>query len=245
MDGKVVLVTGASRGIGKAIATAAAEAGGTVVVNYNQSEAEAAALVDSLAAKGLKAVRFKADVSVEKEVQDLFRFIRERYGRLDVMVNNAGIVGNNLLVMTSADEFDRIVAVNCRGTFLCLRAAGKMMMKQKGGRIINIASIVGRRGNRGQIAYSASKSFVIGLTYSASKELGDSGINVNAIAPGFIDTDMTRSLKEEIRQKLVQDTPLGRAGAPEDVARVAMFLMSEDSAYVNGQVLGVDGGQVM
>ncbi len=245
MNDKIVLVTGASRGIGRAIARAAAREGATVVINYNHSEAEAKGLAEELRSRGLRAETFRADVSSEAEVQALFKFMRERFGRLDVLVNNAGIVGNNLLLMTSTEELDRIMAVNCRGSFLCLRAAAKMMMKQRSGRIINLASIVGRRGNRGQAAYSASKAFVIGMTLSAAKELGESGICVNAIAPGFIDTDMTRGLKEEVRQKLISDTPLKRAGSAEDVAEMALFLMSDKASFINGQILGVDGGQVL
>ncbi len=245
MNDKIVLVTGASRGIGRAIARAAAGEGATVLINYNHSEAEAKGLAEELRSHGLRAETFRADVSSEAEVQALFKFMRERFGRLDVLVNNAGIVGNNLLLMTSTEELDRIMAVNCRGSFLCLRAAAKMMMKQRSGRIINLASIVGRRGNRGQAAYSASKAFVIGMTLSAAKELGESGICVNAIAPGFIDTDMTRGLKEEVRQKLISDTPLKRAGSAEDVAEMALFLMSDKASFINGQILGVDGGQVL
>jgi 3-oxoacyl-[acyl-carrier protein] reductase len=245
IDDKVVLVTGAGRGIGSAVARSAAEAGAAVVINYSRSEVEAQKLASELRSKGCKVEVFKADVSVESEVQAMFKFVRERFGRLDVLVNNAGVVGNNLLLMTSAEELDRIIAVNCRGSFLCLRAAAKMMMKQRDGRIINLASIVGVHGNRGQAAYSASKAFIIGMTLSAAKELGEAGIRVNAIAPGFIDTDMTRGLKDEVKQKLISDTPLGCAGTPEDVASVALFLMSENSGFINGQVIGVDGGQKM
>jgi 3-oxoacyl-[acyl-carrier protein] reductase len=245
MNDKIVLVTGASRGIGRAIARAVAAEGATVVINYNHSETDALGLAEELRSQGLKAETFRADVSVEADVQALFKSMRERFGRLDVLVNNAGIVGNNLLLMTSTEELDRIMAVNCRGSFLCLRAAAKMMIKQRTGRIINLASIVGRRGNRGQAAYSASKAFVIGMTLSAAKELGESGICVNAIAPGFIDTDMTRGLKEEVRQKLIADTPLKRAGSTEDVAAMALFLMSDKASFINGQILGVDGGQIL
>lgn len=245
MGDKIVLVTGAGRGIGRSIASSAAEAGASVVINYNKSEAEALALIDELKGRGLKADGFKADVSSEAEVQSMFKFIRERYTRLDVLVNNAGVMGTSLLQMTSAEELDRIMSVNCRGSFLCLRAAAKMMARQKSGRIINLTSIVGLRGNRGQVAYSASKSFVIGMTLSAAKELGPSGICVNAIAPGFIDTDMTKGIGEEVRLERIADTPLGRAGRPEDVAAVAMFLMSDGGSFINGQVIGVDGGQRM
>lgn len=241
----VVLVTGASRGIGRAIAVSAAEAGATVIVNYRRSEVEAGVLVEELRARGLKVEGFKADVSSEAEVQSMFRFIRERFARLDVLVNNAGVMSSSLLPMTSAEELDRVIATNCRGAFLCLRAAAKMMARQKNGRIINLTSIVGTKGARGQVAYSASKAFVVGMTLSAAKELGEIGIRVNAIAPGLIDTDMTKDLKAEVREARVADTPLGRAGRPEEVAAVALFLMSDESGYVNGQVIGVDGGQRM
>lgn len=245
LEGKIVLVTGASKGIGRAIAEAAGKEGATVIVNYLRSEEDAKAVVEAIRQRGGRAEPFKADVSVEAEVGALFKFIKERYGRLDVLVNNAGIVGNSLLMMTGAEEFDRIMAVNCRGSFLCLRAAAKMMARQKEGRIINLASVVGVHGNRGQVAYSGSKAFIIGMTKSAAKELGPMGIRVNAMAPGFIDTDMTRDLKPEVKAQLLGNVALGRPGTPEDVAGLAVFLMSKGSDYINGQVLGVDGGQVI
>jgi 3-oxoacyl-[acyl-carrier protein] reductase len=245
LQGKVILVTGASRGIGRAVALKAAKNGATVIANYCKSEREAKDLLNQAAGEGVSIDAFKADVSKEQETNEMFKHIRERYGRLDVLVNNAGIVSNNLLMMTSTDELNRIMDVNCKGSFLCMRSAAKLMMKQKSGRIVNISSIVGIHGNSGQVAYSGSKSFIIGMTKSAAKELGMYGINVNAVAPGFIDTDMTKDLSSEVRQRLLSNTPLGRIGTPEDVASVVIFLCSDMSDYISGQVIGVDGAQIM
>ena len=245
LQGKVILVTGASRGIGRAIALLAAKNGATVVANYNRSEREAKDLVNQAAGEGLKLDIFKADASSEQEIDLMFKHIREKHGRLDALVNNAGIVSNNLLMMTRTDELNKIIEVNCRGPFLCMRSAAKMMMKQRSGRIVNVSSIVGVQGNSGQIAYSGSKSFIIGMTKSAAKELGMYGINVNAVAPGFIDTDMTKSLDDKVKQKLLSNTSLGRIGTPEDVAKVVIFLCSDMGNYVSGQVIGVDGAQIM
>jgi len=245
LQGKVILVTGASKGIGRAIALMAAKNGATVVANYNRSEREARDLVNQATGEGLKIDIFKADVSSEQEIDLMFKHIRERHGHLDALVNNAGIVSNNLLMMTRTDELNRIIEVNCKGSFLCMRSAAKLMMKQKCGRIVNISSIVGVQGNSGQVAYSGSKSFIIGMTKSAAKELGIYGINVNAVAPGYIDTDMTKNLSVEVKQKLLSNTPLGRIGTPEDVAKVVIFLCSDMGSYISGQVIGVDGAQIM
>jgi len=245
LQGKVILVTGASRGIGRAIALMAAKNGATVVANYNRSEREAKDLLNQDAGEGLKLDIFKADVSSEQEIDLMFKHIREKHGRLDALVNNAGIVSNNLLMMTKTDELNRIIDVNCKGPFLCMRSAAKLMMKQRYGRIVNVSSIVGVQGNSGQVAYSGSKSFIIGMTKSAAKELGMYGINVNAVAPGFIDTDMTKNLGVEVKQKLLSNTPLGRIGTPEDVAKVVIFLCSDMGNYISGQVIGADGAQIM
>ena len=223
----------------------AAKNGATVVANYNRSEREAKDLLNQAAGEGLKIDIFKADVSSEQEIDLMFKHIREKHGRLDALVNNAGIVSNNLLMMTKTDELDRIIEVNCKGPFLCMRSAAKLMMKHRYGRIVNISSIVGVQGNSGQVAYSGSKSFIIGMTKSAAKELGMYGINVNAVAPGFIDTDMTKNLGVEVKQKLLSNTPLGRIGTPEDVAKVVVFLCSDMGSFISGQVIGADGAQIM
>ena len=240
---KVILVTGASRGIGRATALLLAEHGAKVVVNYNKSEREAEEVISII--RGKEAIKIKADVANEEEVKGMFSEIKEKFGRIDVLVNNAGIMRSNLLLMTKTDEFNEIVETNCKGVFLCMRAATKMMMKRRYGKIINISSIVGLKGNSGQIVYSGSKAFLIGLTKSAAKELGMYGITVNAVAPGIIDTDMTKDLTEEIKQDLLNNVSLERIGTPEDVAKVILFLCSELSDYVSGQVIGVDGCQIM
>ena len=245
LQGKVILVTGASRGIGRAVALMAARQGATVIANYCKSEKEALDLADQTNVEGLMLEVFKADVSKEEEIDQMFAHIREKHRRLDGLVNNAGIVSNNLLMMTKSDELKRVIDVNCSGSFLCMRSAAKLMMKQKSGKIVNIASIVGVHGNSGQVAYSGSKSFIIGMTKSAAKELGMYGISVNAVAPGLIDTDMTKDLRDEVRQRLLANTPLGRVGTPEDVAKMVVFLCSDISDYISGQIVGVDGAQIM
>ena len=245
LTNKVVLITGASRGIGKATALLAAENHAHVIINYFKSEDAASDLVDEITKNGHSALMIKANVANEKEVKEMFSVIKEKFGRIDVLVNNAGIMKNNLLLMTRTEEFNDIVETNCKGPFLCMRAATKMMMKQRDGKIINMSSIVGTKGNDGQIVYSSSKAFLIGMTRSAAKELGMYGITVNAIAPGLINTDMTKDLKEDIKQGLIGNVALKRIGTPEDVSKVVLFLSSELSDYVSGQVIGVDGCQIM
>lgn len=242
---KVILVTGASRGIGRATALLLAEHGAKVIVNYNKSEKEAEEVISMIREKGNEAIKIKADVAKEEEVKKMFSEIKEKFGRIDVLVNNAGIMKNNLLLMTKTEEFNETVETNCKSVFLCMRAATKMMMAKKSGKIINVSSIVGTNGNSGQIVYSGSKAFLIGMTKSAAKELGMYGITVNAVAPGLIDTDMTKGLKEDIKQNLLNNVSLKRIGTPEDVAKVILFLSSGLSDYVSGQVIGIDGCQVM
>ena len=242
---KVMLITGAGRGIGRATALLAAENHARVIVNYNNSERAADELLDLIAAKGASAIKIKADVSKEDEVKRMFKEVKSEFGHLDILVNNAGIMRNNLLMMTKVDELSGMYDINCKGTFLCSQNAAKMMMRQNFGRIINLSSIVGTHGSHGQTAYAASKSFIVGFTTSAAKELGRYNITVNAIAPGLIATDMTKDLKDEVRAELIGNIALGRIGTPEDIAKVVLFLASPLGDYVSGQIIGVDGCQVM
>ncbi len=245
LTGKVVLVTGASRGIGRATALLAAENHAHVIINYNRSEEKAVELADLIRGKGLQASLLKADVSSEAEVRDMFRAIREKHSSLDVLVNNAGIMQNNLLMLSNTELFDRTIATNLKGTFLCARYASNLMKKQGAGRIINLSSTIGLHGNVGQTVYSASKAAVVGFTKSAAKELGRYGITVNAIAPGFIETDLLKDLKPALREKMISNIALGRVGIPEDVAKVVLFLSSDLGEYVSGEVIVVDGCQIM
>jgi 3-oxoacyl-[acyl-carrier protein] reductase len=245
LDGKVVLVTGASRGIGKAIALLAAENHAHVIVNYNKSEKGASELVDLMHGKGFSASMIKADVSSEDEVKDMFGSIKEKHSRIDVLVNNAGLMRNSLLALTSTELFDHTIDVNLKGTFLCTRHASNMMRKQRSGRIINISSIVGLQGYEGQTIYSASKAAVIGFTRSAAKELGRYGITVNAIAPGLIETDLVKDMKPDVKDKMLSNISLGRIGTPEDIAKVVLFLSSDLANYVSGAVIAVDGCQTI
>ncbi len=245
LDSKVVLVTGASRGIGKAIALLAAENHAHVIINYNKNEKGAAELVDMIHGKGFSASMIKADVSSEDEVKDMFSSIKEKHSRVDVLVNNAGLMRNSLLALTSTELFDHTIDVNLKGTFLCTRYASNMMRKQRSGRIINISSIVGLQGYEGQAVYSASKAAVIGFTRSVAKELGRYGITVNAIAPGLIETDLIKDIKPDIREKMLSNISLGRIGTPEDVAKVVLFLSSDLASYVSGSVIAVDGCQTI
>lgn len=242
---KIIFITGGSRGIGRATALLAAENHAQVIINYNRGQTEAEGVVAAIQKKGLRASMVQGDVSNEDDVKRMFSEIKKQYAGIDILVNNAGIMKNNLLLMTKTEEFDQLVDVNCKGVFLCTRQASKIMLKQKTGKVINLASIVGRYGNNGQTVYSATKSFVIGFTKSSAKELGRFGITVNAVAPGFIETDLTEDTSAEIRKELLSCIPLGRFGTPDDVAKVILFLSSDLGNYVSGQVIGVDGSQIM
>lgn len=243
LDGQTALVTGGGRGIGRAIAIALAEAGAEVVVNYANSASGADAVVEQITAAGGSAYALKANVSIEAEVDGLMKTVLERSGRIDVLVNNAGITRDGLLMRMKTDDWQSVIELNLSGVFLCSRAVARPMLKQKSGRIINITSVVGLIGNAGQANYAAAKAGVIGLTRSTAKELASRGITVNAVAPGFIATDMTKDLNAEL---ILKDIPLGTFGTQEQVAGAVRFLAADPAAaYITGQVLQVDGGMVM
>ncbi|MBM7571788.1 3-oxoacyl-[acyl-carrier-protein] reductase [Aquibacillus albus] len=245
LQGKVALVTGASRGIGRAIALELAKQGAKVAVNFAGSEDKAQRVVEEIQQLGSEAIKVKANVSLETDVKDMIKQVVNEFGSLDILVNNAGITRDNLLMRMKEEEFDEVIQTNLKGVFLCTKGVTRQMMKQKSGRIINIASIVGVSGNPGQANYVAAKAGVIGLTKTTAKELASRNILVNAIAPGFIETDMTDKLSEDQQSGIMDMIPLAKLGKAEDVARVVRFLASEDSNYITGQTIHVDGGMVM
>ncbi len=245
LEGKVAIITGASRGIGKAIALKLAEHGADCVINYAGNESLAAETAVEIERMGRKAITVKADVSDAKQVEDMVKETLEHFGKVDILVNNAGITRDNLIMRMKESEFDEVIDTNLKGVFNCLKAVTRPMMKQRSGTIINVTSVIGSIGNPGQANYAAAKSGVIGLTKTAAKELASRGITVNAVAPGFIDTDMTKQLPEEAVARLKEQIPLQRLGVPEDIAKVALFLASDAASYMTGQTLHVDGGMYM
>ena len=238
----VALVTGGSRGIGSVIAKAFAQDGIDVAICYSGNEAAAKETVAECEEFGVKAVCVKADVSNASEVDDLFKTIKDSMGSVDILVNNAGITRDGLLLRMKEADFDDVIDINLKGTYLCTKAAIKDMMKQKKGRIINITSIVGVQGNAGQANYAASKAGIIGFTKSVAREYGSKNITVNAVAPGFIETAMTDVLLEDVKKAYLSQIPLNRFGSPEDVANVVKFLASDDAGYITGQTIEVTGG---
>lgn len=243
--GKVAIVTGGSRGIGKAIALELGKNGATVIVNYNQSADAANAVIEEIKAAGGAGMAFQADVSNAEQVENLFKTVTKEYGQVDILVNNAGITRDNVIMMLKPDDFDAVINTNLRSAWLCSKAASRAMMKKRYGRIINITSVVGIAGNGGQTNYAASKAGMIGLTKSLAKEIASRNITVNAVAPGFIETDMTSELSDELMKRAIEAIPLGRQGKAVDVAKAVAFLASDDAEYITGQVLVVDGGMVM
>lgn len=242
---KVAIITGASRGIGRAIALKFAEAGADCIVNYAGNEAMAAETVREIESLGRRAAAIQADVSDEKQVTAMIKQTLEEFGRIDILVNNAGITRDNLIMRMKESEFDDVININLKGVFNGIKAVSRPMMKQRSGTIINVTSVVGSTGNAGQANYAAAKSGVIGLTKTAAKELASRGITVNALAPGFIDTDMTRQLSEDTIQQLKDQIPLNRLGHADDIAKVALFLASDGASYMTGQTIHVDGGMYM
>lgn len=242
---KVALVTGASRGIGRAIALLMAKQGADVVVNYSGSEGAAQETVDAILAMGRKAIKIKANVGNAEEVAAMVDEAHTTFGRIDILVNNAGITRDGLLMRMKDSDWDDVININLKGVYLMTKAVSKIMMKQRSGKIVNMTSVVGVTGNAGQANYSASKAGVIGFTKTCAKELASRGITVNAIAPGFIHTDMTDVLPDKVKDAMVHTIPLGRMAEPDEVAAVAAFLVSDMSCYITGQVINVDGGMVM
>jgi 3-oxoacyl-[acyl-carrier protein] reductase len=245
LKGKCAIITGASRGIGKAVALKLASLGANIVINYRSNEKEAIEVENEIKAMGVETLCVKGDISKSEEVENLIASAKEKFGTIDIMVNNAGITKDTLILRMKDEDFDSVIDVNLKGVFKCLKAITPVMVKQKHGKIINLSSVVGISGNAGQVNYAASKAGVIGMTKSLAKEVGSRGITVNAVAPGFIETDMTNELNDKIKEEAKKNIPLKRLGTAKDVANVVAFLASESADYVTGQVIQVDGGMLM
>jgi 3-oxoacyl-[acyl-carrier protein] reductase len=244
LKGKVAIVTGGARGIGKSIVTEMAREGCDLVVSDIDLDGAAAAAKE-VEAIGRKAIPLKSDVSSSEDVENMVKSAVAAFGKIDILVNNAGITRDALLIRMSESDWDRVLDINLKGAFLCTKSVLRLMMKQRSGKIINMASVVGVSGNAGQANYSASKAGLIGFTKSIAKEAASRNIQVNAIAPGFIETEMTGRLPDEVKTWFIENSPIKRPGKPEEVARVAVFLASSDSDYITGQVIHIDGGMIM
>jgi 3-oxoacyl-[acyl-carrier-protein] reductase (EC 1.1.1.100) len=242
---RIAVVTGGSRGIGRAIAMTLAAAGATVVVNYQRNAAAADETVAAITAADGAAISIQADVSVSADVERLFKTVLDQYGTVDILVNNAGITRDTLLLRMKEDDFDTVIDTNLRGVYLCTKAALRPMTRARSGRIINITSVVGLIGNAGQSNYAAAKAGIIGFTRAVAREMASRGITINAVAPGYIETELTAGLGEQVRAAILEAIPLGRLGTPQDVANLVCFLASDAAAYITGQTLTVDGGMVM
>lgn len=246
LSGKVALITGSARGIGKAIALELANHGAKIVINDILPKNEIDKTLEEIRKSGDQAIGIRADITIFKEVESMVKEIINKFGKIDILVNNAGIIRDSLLIRMKEEDWDAVININLKGTFNCSKTVAKYMMRQKsGGKIVNISSVIGLVGNIGQANYAASKAGIIGLTKSIAKELALRNINVNAIAPGFIETDMTKKLSEKVIKDLQQQIPLKRLGTVKDIAKVVYFLVSDNANYITGQVINVDGGMVM
>ncbi|MBR1730336.1 MAG: 3-oxoacyl-[Selenomonadaceae bacterium] len=244
-ENKIALVTGASRGIGKAIALKLAAEGAKVAINFAGNVAKAEEVKAAIESAGSEALLVQADVSNVEAVDEMIAKVVDKFGKIDILINNAGITRDNLLMRMKDSDFDEVINTNLKGVFNCTKAVSKLMMKQRSGRIVNMASIVAITGNAGQTNYAAAKAGIIGFSKSAAKELAARGITVNVVAPGFIETDMTAVLPDKIKESMLNEIPLGRIGSPEDIANAVKFLVSDEAAYITGQVIRVDGGMSM
>ncbi|MEG6584084.1 3-oxoacyl-[acyl-carrier-protein] reductase [Dendrosporobacter sp. 1207_IL3150] len=245
LDGKVALITGASRGIGRAVAIELAKAGAKVIINYSGNITAAQDVENVIKSNGGEAIIIQSDVASSESVDAMVKQVMDSYGRIDILVNNAGITRDNLLMRMKEEDWDAVMNTNLKGIYNCTKAVSRIMMKQKCGKIINMTSVVGITGNAGQSNYAAAKAGVIGFTKSMAKELASRGITVNAVAPGFIATDMTAVLPDQVKSELTTKIPLGRLGSTDDISAAVLFLVSEAANYITGQTLNVDGGMVM
>lgn len=245
LNGQVALVTGASRGIGRAIAVALAQAGALVVVNYRSNRAAAESTVEQIVANGGRAELSQFDVAVESAVDEAIKKIVDDAGKIDILVNNAGVSSDSLLIRAKSADFDQLIATNLRGTVLCTKAVCRAMIRQRYGRVVNLSSVVGQMGNAGQAAYAATKAGILGFTKSMARELAMRGITVNAVAPGFVETEMTAKLSAQLQEEYLKSIPVGRFGSCEEVARLVVFLTAPEAGYITGQVVGINGGLYM
>jgi 3-oxoacyl-[acyl-carrier protein] reductase len=244
-QGRVAIVTGGGRGIGRAIAGRLAGKGANLAISYRSNEIAAEEAAQKVRAAGVRCELFKGDVSSPEDVEALFTGVRDAFGRVDILVNNAGITRDNLVMRMNEGEFDDVLRTNLRGTYLCTRAALRPMIRARWGRIVNVSSVVGLVGNAGQANYAASKAGIIGLTKSVAREVAQRSITVNAVAPGYVETELTGGLPEKVKEQIREQIPAGRFGEPEEVAEVVAFLVAEEAGYVTGQTIAVDGGMTM
>ncbi|MBA3609875.1 MAG: 3-oxoacyl-[acyl-carrier-protein] reductase [Rubrobacter sp.] len=243
--GRVAVVTGGGRGIGRAVAVRLSKEGANVAISYRSNDAAAAETAEMVREAGAKCETFKGDVASPEDVEVLVKVTQEAFGRIDILVNNAGTTRDNLMLRMKEEEFDEVVRTNLKGTYLCTRAVLRGMVRARWGRIVNVSSVVGISGNAGQANYAASKAGIIGFTKSVAREVAQRGITVNAVAPGYVETELTGGLSEEIKERIKAQVPAGRFGSPEDISEAVAFLVGEGAGYITGQTLTVDGGMVM